>query len=716
MAERKAWSLDDIYQMRWLHSVALSADGSRAAFVVRSFVRGQSEFVQKLWSVGLDGSHLAHQLTRGSGADLSPKWSPDGRYLAFLSSRSDDLEWENAGSPLDSEAHASPPEHKAQIWMLDVSIGGEACQLTHQEEGIEAFDWAPDSRGVVFAARTPSNEERQYLKGIRDKKDPRPWVLTRVQHKYDGQGYLDNVLTHLYRLDVPSRAVVPLTAGPASETHPQWSPDGQWIGFLSNRTGDPDQNQRTDLYLIRPDGSETRRMTQGDLRVETFAFAPDRQRLWLLASPSPENAYIFNRLYEMDMDQGLFASAFPDDIGRGYLSVGGIIADEIQGQDPVAHARVYPKPTGSTPVRLLSPELPGPLYGPLIAGPDQTIVLRADAYGQTRLMAVDPRGTYTWLAPKDPLATITSAAGNATALVAVLNGPTVGSELHRCSPSGDLVALTAMMAPLTQSRDLAEVSWKRFKGSDGQKLAALVTIPPGYAPGDSPLPLIVAIHGGPMAFDAPELDFDTQYWAGLGYAVLQVNYRGSTSYGQEFSQCIQGRWGPLEHSDLMAGVDLLIRERLADPNRLYCTGFSQGGVMTNWAVGHTDRFQAAASEHGLWDYVSAFGTDDCHAWWQDDLGVPWQNWTGYFRMSPMSAVTAIRTPLLIMAGQNDWRCPLSQAEEMYLALKKRGVATELVIYPNEHHAISGPERAMDRLLRIADWFYRYGGLPVAPKS
>ena len=138
--------------------------------------------------------------------------------------------------------------------------------------------------------------------------------------------------------------------------------------------------------------------------------------------------------------------------------------------------------------------------------------------------------------------------------------------------------------------------------------------------------------------------------------------------------------------------------------------------MTNWAVGHTDRFQAAASEHGLWDYVSAFGTDDCHAWWQDDLGVPWQNWTGYFRMSPMSAVTAIRTPLLIMAGQNDWRCPLSQAEEMYLALKKRGVATELVIYPNEHHAISGPERAMDRLLRIADWFSRYGGPPVVPES
>jgi dipeptidyl aminopeptidase/acylaminoacyl peptidase len=163
----------------------------------------------------------------------------------------------------------------------------------------------------------------------------------------------------------------------------------------------------------------------------------------------------------------------------------------------------------------------------------------------------------------------------------------------------------------------------------------------------------------------------------------------------------------------MCGVDAVIAHGWADPTRLYCTGFSMGGIMTNWAVGHTDRFRAAVTEHGVWDYISAFGTDDCHLWWQDDYGVPWQNRAAYFASSPMSGLSQIRTPLLITAGEHDWRCPLSQAEQLYVALKKRGVDTELVIYPGEHHeADTRPARAVDRLRRIDEWFYRYGGIPV----
>jgi dipeptidyl aminopeptidase/acylaminoacyl peptidase len=215
-----------------------------------------------------------------------------------------------------------------------------------------------------------------------------------------------------------------------------------------------------------------------------------------------------------------------------------------------------------------------------------------------------------------------------------------------------------------------------------------------------------------MWYDTVQFEFDTQYWANRGYMVLMVNYRGSISYGEAFCQSIQGDWGPREHDDVMSGVDYLISQGWTTEAQLYCTGFSQGGIMTNWAVGHTDRFRAAVSEHGMWDYVAAYGTDDCHLWWQDDLGVPWQNPDLYYKIAPVSGLKNIRTPLLITAGEHDWRCPLNQAEELYVALRKRGVPTELVIYPGEHHAITRPSRAIDRLQRIDDWLARYGGLPV----
>lgn len=153
--------------------------------------------------------------------------------------------------------------------------------------------------------------------------------------------------------------------------------------------------------------------------------------------------------------------------------------------------------------------------------------------------------------------------------------------------------------------------------------------------------------------------FDTQYLASQGYLVLLVNYRGSISYGERFCAVIRGDWGHREHDDVMSGVQAVLDRGWADPDLLYCTGFSQGGIMTNWAVGHTDIFRAAASEHGMWDYTAAYGTDDCHLWWQDDIGVPWQNEEKHRTMSPSSGLQNIRTPLLITAGEVDWRCPLS---------------------------------------------------------
>jgi dipeptidyl aminopeptidase/acylaminoacyl peptidase len=323
----------------------------------------------------------------------------------------------------------------------------------------------------------------------------------------------------------------------------------------------------------------------------------------------------------------------------------------------------------------------------------------------------------------DRLCTLTMGAhAGGDRLVVGLARPETGADLWALdlkalgSPPVPLTRLTRSNSELFSSRRSATYERVQFDNGDGQTVEGLVAVPPGLVPGRERAPLIVKIHGGPMAYDSPDFRFDVQYLAGLGYLVLMVNYRGSISYGEDFCQVIRGDWGPREHDDVMSGVEALVARGWADPDRLFCTGFSQGGIMTNWAVGHTDRFRAAVSEHGMWDYVSSFGTDDCHLWWQDDMGVPWQNPDQYRKTSPMSGVANINTPLLITAGELDWRCPLSQAEQLYVALKKRGVPAQLVIYQGERHAISKPRRAIDRIRRIAGWFARYGGQPWADDS
>jgi dipeptidyl aminopeptidase/acylaminoacyl peptidase len=202
----------------------------------------------------------------------------------------------------------------------------------------------------------------------------------------------------------------------------------------------------------------------------------------------------------------------------------------------------------------------------------------------------------------------------------------------------------------------------------------------------------------------------------MGYMVLMVNYHGSISYGEAFCESIRGCWGPTEHGDVEAGVDALTALGWADPARLFVTGFSQGGIMTNWAVGHTDRFRAAVSEHGMWNYLMSFGTDDCHLWWQDDMGAPWQNAEAYTQSSPASGLANIKTPTLVMAGEQDWRCPLIESEQMYIGLQKRGVPTELVVYQGERHSVSKPRRMIDRIRRICGWFAQYGGIPLADET
>jgi dipeptidyl aminopeptidase/acylaminoacyl peptidase len=719
----KPLRLADYYAWNSISDVAVSPDGTRAVYVQRFTRKAKNDHYTSLFLVATDGKTPAYRLTRALSRDSAPAFSPDGRYVAFLSTRENELEVAESLSaesqPGKTNGKGKDEKPRTQIWVLDLVLGGEPRQVTTLPEGVSAFDWAPDSARLVVAARTPTEAQKKYSDAVRGE-EKAPYHLRRLQHKRDGLGFTDEIKTHLHVVDVATRSARQLTDGPCDETEARWSPGGEWISFTSNRTGYADANRRQDIWLIRPDGSECRRLTYGDVAASGARWSPDSKRIAFTSSLEPENAYKLRHLMVIDAASAQPVADLAACVGVGFAEIGGIVPDLEPGvlvADLAEHARRYPVPEQRSPFRVLTADLDRIMMGAPLWLDDQTMLIPTGDRGQTRLARVDLDGNAEVIFPADRDSQVALAEVAAGRLVVCIDSPLAGPDLFAlpaADPAGaDPVRLTMVNAALFAERTPARYERIEFTGGRGDTVEGLVAVPPGWTPANGPIPLIVSIHGGPMAYDAPNFHFLRQYWAGMGYLVLMVNYHGSISYGEEFCESIRGCWGPKEQLDLESGVDYLVENGWADPDRLFVTGFSQGGIMTNYAVGHTDRFRAAVSEHGMWNYLMSFGTDDCHLWWQDDMGVPWQNEGVFKQSSPAHAVHNIKTPTLILAGEHDWRCPLVESEQMYISLKKRGVPTELVVYQDENHAVSKPRRMIDRIRRICGWFEQYGGLPLA---
>ncbi len=642
---RRPLAIDDMFAIGRVAAPVLDPQGRQVAYTVTRTDLEEERNITQLWLVALDGGDPL-PMTRARGAVSAPRFSPDGRYLSFLAARD---------------------EGKTQVWILD-RRGGEAQQLTDVKQGVQGYAWSPDGGRLVLEIRDPEPDADPAWKS----KSPKPWVIDRLQFKRDYVGYLTGDRhTHLYVFDLASRSLTQITSGRYDESQPAWSPDGRRIAFVSNRTEEPDGNSNTDVWVVDADNTDQGRTL---LRVSSSPGA-DGSPAW-----SPDGRWIAHTTV-LEPDLIWYATT---------------------------HLAVSAADGGGT--RVLTRALDRNVSTPRFSANGKRIWFALEDSGATHLASVGLDGAALERTIAGALSVRGWEIGRAGQVVAAVSTPARPAEVFRVGDAGELVRLSHVNDELLAGVRLGEVEKIRFPSADGTEIEAFVVKPPGFEEGFR-YPTILWIHGGPVSQYEAAFNFQAQLFAANGYLVLLVNPRGSSGYGQEFSAALWADWGGVDFQDVMAGVDELIARGWADPDRLGVGGWSYGGILTDHVITKTDRFKAAISGASEVLYVANYGHDHYQLQWEKELGLPWvpENRARWERISPFNYVDRVRTPTLIMGGEEDWNVPIQNSEQLYQALRRLGVPTQLVVYPGQHHGLSVPAYQKDRLERYLAWFGRWLG-------
>jgi dipeptidyl aminopeptidase/acylaminoacyl peptidase len=643
-----------------IESFSLSAGGDLVYALRR--VRG-GRYASHLWRTSWSGGR-ARRLTRGAVRDVNPAISPDGRQVAF------------ARSPV------GPESVEAQIWILPLD-GGDPWQLTRLRLGASAPFWSPD--GTKLALLGGAGSDRFVVGRRRAKQAPLARRITRTDFRDDEAGLLSR-RTHLWTV-APRPGARPrrLTSGDFDVQEPAWSPDGSWLAFTADMGDDVNIMPRTELFRIASGGGPHQ----------------------LLAS-------------------------LPGDASHPAISPDGLqvafIGTDVADPPEHATARVWVAPAGAdTPPRCLTPaldrsigngawadlvmadDLPGPLWrqdGSLIAmvgDRGRNLPYRITLDGKVAPLIEPGRVVGAGIASAgDRLAMSAGVDRRAAELYAVEPGRRGRHHLRRLTTHG---SAWQERFPLPSWEEL----W--IDGPAGPIQTWVVS--PARA-GGGPLPTIVVLHGGPTGCHAPGGTMDSIMLAARGYRLVLPNIRGSDTHGAAWIKGLDGRWGDADQADVLAAVDAVVERGLADPKRLGVMGLSYGGYLTQWLIGHTDRFAAAASENGVANQVSAWATSyfGVHYNRRHSLGDPLseRGMRRLWKMSPLSAASEIQAPLLMLQAEEDQICPASDNEQLFTALKVLGRRVEYILYPEEHHEMKNygrPDRRIDRMDRILAWFDRY---------
>ena len=647
---------EDLTRILFVTDPQISPDGRRVAFVVTSLSEERDEYLANIWIVGVEGG-TPRRFTAGPRRDIEPRWSPDGTRLAFLSERA--------------------LKDKLQLYVLPAD-GGEPTKLTALEHGVSSIAWAPDGTRLAFVSLVGGQHEPESEEEKRKSRPAR--VITSVKYRFNGEGFTYERRPHVFVVPLDGSSPVQITDGDFIDADPVWAPDGESIVFASARHAARDDDDASDLWQVPAKGGAPQRLTATTGPVMLPAFAPDGRTIAFLARAGL-NAYGRNvQLFTVPSEGGqvvcltsaLDRSCGPLHVRPQWSPDSRFITVAAEERGDIGLWRVA-APGGSAPVRIVG--------------------------GERALNGF-------------------SASADGRLLAFAASGPVAPAEVFVCRVDGsDERRLTELNRGWTDSVTLSTPERFRFTRA-GFDLDVWVIRPAGFVAGQR-YPTLLSIHGGPHAQYGHNFFDEFQVYAGAGYGVVYTNPRGSQGYGEAFAQAVVGDWGGGDYADVMAALDeALARHPFIDPDRLGVLGGSYGGFLTSWTVGHTKRFKAACSERAVNCHYTMFGTSDIGSSFNVvELGgpLPWEDMARYIERSPLTYAKDITTPLLILHSEDDLRCPIEQAEQLFVALKKLRREVRFVRFPGENHEMSRsgkPRHRLERFRYILEWFSAHLGRNV----
>jgi dipeptidyl aminopeptidase/acylaminoacyl peptidase len=641
---KRPLKVDDIYNLREVRDPQRSPDGKWVAYTVTTAVKDTDKNNTDVWMVSWDGRQDI-QLTSTPDGESSPRWSPDGKYLSFVSSRQG--------------------AKKGQIWLLN-RAGGEAIKLTDIKAGVSDYAWSPDSKRLVLVVEDPDPTEKDADETKDEKKTPKPIVIDRYHFKADVSGFLRGERSHLHLFDVESKKAESLTTGRFDENSPAWSPDGRQIAFIQKHGEvDADRMPNRDVFVIaaKP-GAQPRRLT-------TTTAEENGQLAW---SPDGKNiAYLLGDEVKFSAYDQLKLAIVPAAGGQPR-----ILTESIDR--PVSAVKW--SRDGST------------LYFIVVDDRAQHIARVAASGGRVEKI-IDGRRVVS-----NPGV---GADGNLTVLASTA---TEMPEVHAFE-AGKLRRLTKQNDVWLADVQLGITEDFTSMSKDGTVVNSILVKPAGFD-ASRKYPVLLRIHGGPNGQDAHSFSFERELFAANGYVVIAVNYRGSNGRGNAYQKAIFADWGNKEVVDLLGAMDALQKMPWVDSTRLGIGGWSYGGILTDYTIATDQRFKAAVSGAGSANQISMYGSDMYITQYEQEIGPPWKSQALWIKISyPFFHADRIKTSTLFVVGEKDFNVPLAGSEQMYQALRSLGVDTQLVIYPNQYHGITIPSYKVDRLTRYLAWYDKY---------
>jgi len=650
----KAIAANEFAKFKVITGLDLSPDGRTVVFSVKRADLKKRKYWSDLW--WSRDSHPAVRITHGDCNDLQPLFSPDGGAVAFLSNRQDE---------------------KAFRFHLLPADGGEARPVGPALKGeVARFIFSPDG-GYIYYSFRAADEPTQ---GPEGKPEAPPFrEVNRILYRLDGEGWRPRDSFNLYRLDPERGTVKRLTDDRYENADFALSADGDTLYYFSCHREDPDRDaEYVDLFRLPAKGGKARKLATPAGPKWALVADPAGKRLAWYGHEHPEDpAGRSPRLYLHDLASGETSNL------TGTLDlVGGRVIDDLNGICPDDRPQFAPDGSvlcnltreGSTGVWEMKP-----------GGKPREVV---GGLGAATFFRVHTRGLfYAWVTAVNP------------------------GELFHLRKGREPRRLSALNTRVIGALRLPEPERFRFKSGDGTPLQGWLLKPPGFDP-KAKYPAVLEVHGGPHVSYGEALMHEFHYLAGRGFVVLWCNLRGSTSYGEKFTRAIVNAWGTKDYEDVLALADHAAGLPFVDGRRIGITGGSYGGYMTTWVIGHTDRFAAAVTQRSVSNLLDFYGSSDTGFWFEKEFGGkrPWSDRDHYWKLSPIAYIGHAKTPTLVIHSEGDLRCPVSQGEQVFVALKTLGVPTKFLRFPEEFHGLSRGGRAdrrIKRLQAIADWFDKY---------